>query len=322
MNGRSGVSRIEEKLRLRKQEKNFYESHQLYVTLNHRYHARNKHEEARHLMVSGALFFLENHQDESGMHLSLLYIESLEKHVNEVSQDDINTLGKLHASLSQDLGDIENFQNRAIRWSASCASSPKTGNYSLRKKFAFNLWKANHYVEARQHFLYSNDGQQFGEMLQEFSLHHGKPEETDLFLAQAVLQLLCIKCVQAADNVFLSYTSLHPKIDSGPPFDYPLINFLSFLLIAVKDSTKGGVAIFTILCEKYKMSIQRDGTYISYLQKIGEHYFGVKTTKISNAGFLENFLQSLMGDDSDDDSEMESSSSNVIQNTMTIEDLD
>lgn len=327
MSGRSGLSRIEEKLRLNKQEKNFYETHQLYVTLNHRYHARNKHTEARELMVSGAFFLLENHQDESGMHLSLLYVESLEKHVSEIIQKDIDTLGDLHALLPQELGDIENFQNRAIRWSASCADSPKTGNYSLRKKFASNLWKANHFVEARHHFLYSNDGKTFGEMLMDYTSHFGRPEEIDLFLAQAVLQLLCLNCVHAADNVFISYTSLHPNIDTQPPYGYPLLNFLSFLLIAVKDKSKGGIVVFTILCEKYKMSIQRDASYIKYLQKIGEHYFGVKSSKASSSGFLQNFIQSLVGDDSSDDDDIDfdntpSTSAKSGNVAMTIEDLD
>ena len=44
------------------------------------------------------------------------------------------------------------------------------------------------YGEAQSHFLHANSGQQCATMLVEYSVTSGYPSESDLFVAQAVLQ--------------------------------------------------------------------------------------------------------------------------------------
>lgn len=41
---------------------------------------------------------------------------------------------------------------------------------------------------------------------------------------------LCLQNKATAQEAFNSYTSRHPKINSGPPYLLPLLNFLFFLL--------------------------------------------------------------------------------------------
>ena len=99
---------------------------------------------------------------------------------------------------------------------------------------AYGLWHARKYPESRQHFLQSSDGQGCGHMLVEFHLGRGFHTELDLFIAQTVLQYLCLKKLLAAANVFRTYTKHHPNIKSDPPFSHPLLNFLWLLLISIK----------------------------------------------------------------------------------------
>jgi len=144
--GRSGVSRIEENLRKSLESKDFYESHQFYVTLNHRHHARGRDIKARELMAEGAKYFFEHKQFESGAHLSLLYVESLEKNVKITDTAVLKLLASLHKMMPKDLADFINFQNRAIRWSATCTDNPKTGNRILRREFGLIYGKLSFMV--------------------------------------------------------------------------------------------------------------------------------------------------------------------------------
>nr|CAB3248797.1 Golgi to ER traffic protein 4 homolog [Phallusia mammillata] len=309
------IKRIEEKLKKSKEAENFYETHQLYTTLYYRYNSKKCFQEARNLVSSGALYLFEKGQPGSAAHLSLLYVESLEKHVNEVQNADVEIIRKIQENMPSTLSELEAFTSRIIVWSSTCVSTPKTGNKEIREIFATNYWKRNMFDEARQHFLYSDAGKEFGIMLQEFAHAHGLPGEVDMFITQAVLQLLCIQRAQAANDCFHSYVKHHPQALSGPPYKYPLMNFVFFLLVAVKD---GRVVVFEILCDKYQVVLQRDLLYVEYLEKIAQHYFGVApSSKKGKGGFLDNFMQTLF----DDESEKPADVSSPVT-SMTVEDLD
>uniref|UniRef100_F6VKW3 Golgi to ER traffic protein 4 homolog n=1 Tax=Ciona intestinalis TaxID=7719 RepID=F6VKW3_CIOIN len=295
-NNSGGVKRLEEKLRLSIERNDLYEAHQLYNTLFYRYSAKNKHDLARNLLYKGALHLFEHEETGSAAHLCLLYLESLENNVHEVTTELAEILGKMHHELPKEIPELETFENRAITWSAGCTGMPRFGSKDLRFKFAMNYWEEKMFRDSRQHFLYSDDGQKFGEMLKEFVILCGRPEEIDLFLTQAVLQLLCIKCEKAAEDMFNTYTKIISKISPGPPYNYPIINFLFFLLRAVKERR---LILFTILCDNYQPSLKKDASFLKYLEKIGEIYFDVPAVQ-SKPGFFENLMQNLfVNDDSD-----------------------
>ena len=206
---------------------------------------------------------------------------------------DLFILASLHKMIPKDNADYENFQNRAIRWSASCDDEPKTGNKALRKEFGVNLWQARLYHAARNQLLYCDDGKCFGEMLVQFSIEHGKLEETDLFLAQAVLQLLCINSIQVAKDVFATYTEKHPNSSSLPPFKQPLINFLLFLFNSIDRQER---TWFITLTKQYQPSLKRDPTYQRYIAIIGETYFNLKSKSSapSSAGGINSIFSNMM----------------------------
>lgn len=72
-------------------------------------------------------------------------------------------------------------------------------------------------------------------MLIELHRTRGYICETDLFIAQAVLQYLCLNDKLTASEVFKTYTEGHPNIRTKQiPYALPLLNFLAFLLQAVE----------------------------------------------------------------------------------------
>ena len=74
-----------------------------------------------------------------------------------------------------------------------------------------------------------------GSMLVEIQVELGLHSEIDLFVTQAVLQILCIRNIGIANALFDNYLELHPLLTtSRPPFKFPLLNFTWMLLIALQ----------------------------------------------------------------------------------------
>lgn len=137
----------------------------------------------------------------------------------------------------------------------------------VHNQFALALWKERNYPESRYHFLRSpaTSGDDCARMLIEYQVSCGSNAETDLFIAQFVLQLLCLRTairrdsetmqnsasdaeklfslanveVQSMQHAYASkalqsFTTRHPRIRRNcPPYTQPLLNFLWLLLIAI-----------------------------------------------------------------------------------------
>jgi len=146
-----------------------------------------------------------------------------------------------------------------------------------------------------------------GSMLVEFHLTRGYSSELDLFIAQTVLQYLCLKKSIAASTAFLAYTKEHPKLGTGPPYSNPLLNFIWFLLLSIQTSQS--LSVYSILCEKYKLAIERDPQYLEYLDKIGQHFFGVPApVKPKPGGMFSGLFDQLLSAMNDEDEEEQETS--------------
>ncbi|NWS98165.1 GET4 protein, partial [Mionectes macconnelli] len=292
-----------------------------------RYMSQGKHAEARELMYSGALLFFSHNQQNSAADLSMLVLESLEKSDAKVAEDLLENLAKLFSLMDPNSPERVAFVSRALKWSSG--GSGKLGHPKLHQLLAITLWKEQNYSESRYHFLHSTDGEGCANMLVEYSSSRGYRSEVDMFVAQAVLQFLCLKNKTSASVVFTTYTQKHPSIEKGPPFVQPLLNFIWFLLLAVDgyslislvlflvyfsvvteitflvvSFSRGKLTVFTVLCEQYQPSLKRDPMYNEYLDRIGQLFFGVPPKQTSSyGGLLGNLLNSLMGTGEDDDTE-------------------
>uniref|UniRef100_A0A8C6SLF5 Golgi to ER traffic protein 4 homolog n=1 Tax=Neogobius melanostomus TaxID=47308 RepID=A0A8C6SLF5_9GOBI len=290
---RGGVQRVEGKLRASVEKGDYYEAHQMYRTLFFRYMSQAKHAEAKELMYNGALLFFSYNQQNSAADLSMLVLEVLEKSESKVEDDILEQLAKLFSQMDQNSPERVAFVSRALKWSTG--GSGKLGHPKLH-----HLWLTQqNYSESRYHFLHSSDGEGCALMLVEYSASRGFRSEVDMFVAQAVLQFLCLKNKNSASVVFSTYTEKHPSIEKGPPFVQPLLNFIWFLLLAVDG---GKLTVFTVLCEQYQPSLKRDPMYNDYLDRIGQLFFGVPPKQSpSYGGLLGNLLNSLMGSGEEDD---------------------
>lgn len=321
-----GASRVEKKLKQSLDERNYYEAHQMYRTLYSRYSAQERHNEVQILMQDGAYLLFSVNENGSAVDLSLLFLDSLETSKAQATEKLIDTVGDLHKKIGITHPQHQSFEVKAITWTTHTEGVPKTGHLKLRGIFAHNLWQEKQFDGAREHFLYSDDGAGSGEMLVEFSISHGKEEEIDLFIAQFVLQLLCIRSKQVADQAFTTYIKKHPKCENSHPFGLPLLNYIFFLLVAIENRSP---STFATLCEQYHPSLKRDPSYFKYLERIGENFFGLQFPKRKKPmGLFGSIIQGLMESPEDDDDDFEGSvmEPDATQSTshpvMTVEDLD
>ncbi|XP_054282144.1 Golgi to ER traffic protein 4 homolog [Macrosteles quadrilineatus] len=300
-----GAQRVLAKLENSVKNGNYYEAHQMYRTLYFRYLTTKKYTELKELLFEGAKLLLRHDQQTSGADLANLFIDVLVKSETEPSDEFFSKIAQLFSMIRPEVAEREVFLGSALRWSALHNTHCANGHPSLHQAFAQIFWREKNFVLARYHFLHSRDGAGFATMLVELHRTRGFATEVDLFIAQVVLQYLCLHNKHTANVAFQSYTTQHPAIvDKGPPYILPLLNFIFFLLKTVES---GKLAAFTILCEQYQPSIKRDPSYPEYLDKIAQIFFGAPPPKRQNTGgLLGNIIQSLvngLGDqiDSDED---------------------
>ncbi|XP_048764329.1 Golgi to ER traffic protein 4 homolog isoform X2 [Ostrea edulis] len=301
-----GIERVLSKCQSCVEAGNYYEAHQMYRTLYFRYKGQKKYTEAANLLYHGALTLRKHDQTSSFTDLSFLLIDLLNQSETPVSEDIIEKIVTIFKGMEPQSEDRHTFLVSAVRWTMKANSEHKRGHPDLHQKFGLSFWEEKNYGQARYHLLHSQDGQNCALMLIECHVNGGYPYEVDLFIAQAVLQYLCLRNKDTAQVAFVKYTENHPDVQSGPPYVHPLLNFLWFLLLAVEG---GRVAVFSILCEKYQASINRDPSYREYLDQIGQLFFGLPPPPKQSQGLFGNLLQSIMGDDGDEDSLQQSTSS-------------
>lgn len=300
-----GVSRVLGKLNSSIAAKNFYEAHQMYRTLYFRYVSQGKYDELLELLYKGALVMLDNEQYSSGADLGLLIIQTLESAGSAVEDPEewMKRLSELIGKIKPNIVERETVMEKAIKWSGTVSKST-TGHPLMHKLVAQIMYSENNLVQARYHFALSKDGFSCAFLLIELSQAKGFGSEVDLFIAQLVLQMLCLKDPSAATEAFATYIKFHPRIArTDPPFALPLLNFLFFLLQAI-GQTERKYVVFRTLCDMYKPSLDRDPSYEKYLRRIGAKYFGAKPQEQSR-GFvfgdlLNQFFQDLDADFGDD----------------------
>ncbi|RUS75485.1 hypothetical protein EGW08_016753 [Elysia chlorotica] len=285
---------------------NYYEAHQMFRTVYFRYSGQQKFAEAADLLYRGALILMQHNQHSSGADLSLLFLDVLNKSKSSVTDNIIGQISELFEKMDPECPERYPFLTKAITWSSKVNKQHKRGHPDLHQRFGVIFKQERNYLQARYHYIHSSDGEGCAKLLVEFHTNHGYSSEVDMFITQAVLQYLCLQNKTTASLCFEIYTQKHPAIDKGPPFGMPLLNFIWLLLIALEG---GKLAVFTVLCEKYQVSINRDPNYREYLDQIGQLFFGVPPPQKTPQGLFGNLLQNVLVDvDSDEEESMSGAS--------------
>lgn len=310
---RGGVERVLSKLKTSLENGNYYEAHQMYRTLYFRYTSQGKHELLEGMLYDGATTFFTHQQTASAVDLAKLYVELLTTQGVPPVEQHFERISKLYSQIPDDNVDKPQYLASSLKWSNKDGDRG-VGHPRLHQHIAYNLWQEKQYRQSTQHFLHSCDGEGCGHMLVEYHSQKGFKLEADIFIARAVLQYLCMKKHLSAALAFHSYTSNHPKIKRGPPYTWPLLNFLWLLLLSIHNS--GSLSLYTVLCEKYRLQIQRDPAYLEYLDKIGQAFFGVpppaRQPRSMFSGIFDQFMTAMNEEESSDDESAQPAASSQV----------
>ncbi|OWK53505.1 Golgi to ER traffic protein 4 [Lonchura striata] len=133
----------------------------------------------------------------------MLVLESLEKSDAKVAEDLLENMAKLFCLMHSNSPERAAFLSRALKWSSG--GSGKLEHSKLHQLLAITLWKDQNCSESQYHFLHLTDGQGCANMLLEYCLSHRYCNEVDVFVAQAILQFLCLKNKTSTLVVFMTY---------------------------------------------------------------------------------------------------------------------
>ncbi|XP_065898638.1 Golgi to ER traffic protein 4 homolog [Dysidea avara] len=288
-----GTRKVSDKLSGSIQKGNYYEAHQLCRTLYQRYKV-HREGEAIDVLHNGTVQMLKNAQWESATDLGMLLIKHFKERKTPFSDHTMSIISDIFYLYDPAEKGRDTFMKASLKWSSMVCEEHKYGHPRIHQLVASTYWKEKDYARARDHFLYASKPEEYGSMLVEFACKKGYPSEADLFITQAVLQLLVLQCRHNAITLYTIYTESHPSFSSKkPPYKKePLMNFVWFLLQA---SEHGDTAVFLCLRQKYHPALQRDPSFSEYLDKIGTNFFGVAQSATAKPGnVLGNLLSGLM----------------------------
>ncbi|XP_058806039.1 Golgi to ER traffic protein 4 homolog isoform X2 [Phymastichus coffea] len=205
MNVSNGVKRVLLKLDNSINNGNYYEAHQMYRTLYFRYLGQQNFSDLIRLLHNGSLLLLQRKQYTSGADLGMLYIDVLKKSKEKPSFSYFENIIDLFSLMDSTSPERETFVNNALRWS-NIGTNYRIGHPKLHQRFAEIYWKEKNYLYARQHFLYSSNGDKCATMMVEFYEEQGYTNEIDLFITQIVLHGTLSSFTILCEQYFTSLT--------------------------------------------------------------------------------------------------------------------
>lgn len=284
-------SKLYQRIQTAQEEKRFYEAHQLYKTVYFRCSLRKNYAESLEYLLEGVNFFLENHQWESGSDLACLYVDVLIKSNREITDSNLRDLCNLVSAMPSTCVDRSKFISKCL----SLLSKNEGILCAFNEFLGRQLLVEGALPQARSRIMLAGDGYKVGCFLIEMHQRYGLFSEIDLFVAQAVLQFLCVKKTSVAALTFHTYTRHHPRLEAGPPFiHFPLLNFVWLLMLTIER--KHTYDIFAFLCAQYRPQLMRDPSYAEYIEKISQVYFGAQRQNDPFSGILSNLVR-MLGED-------------------------
>ncbi|KAL3143346.1 hypothetical protein ABBQ38_002181 [Trebouxia sp. C0009 RCD-2024] len=178
----------------------------------------------------------------------------------------------------------------AIKW-AKRHNNAATTVQKLHDKLAAYMWECHGWRglgEVSEHYIRGKDMTGFAAALAQSS-NEGLPEEEDLFVARAALQLLAVGKANMLDEKLEDLQELLQSYESivrrGLP-DTPLLHFVNLLVKALEHRS---LKLIEMLEQTYAVSLAREPLLGSLLQRIKQIYMGAQP-----AGGMQNIMSTMM----------------------------
>ncbi|CEG38706.1 Uncharacterized conserved protein [Plasmopara halstedii] len=286
----AGMENVTKKLELQLVEGNFYGALQMYKTLFMRLLKgdepnEDQQERAVALALEAALKLIEHDQTTASIEMANLMISvyiDFHHPVDDAHKQRIRQIDAAFHSKPQFCADLTTFLKNAVKWSAS-EGTRQRGDPELQLLLARAYQVVGDYPHAMKHFLHAENPQELADTLFQWS-SHGYPNEFDLYLARAVLQLLSLENLRDANKVYEVYVAKCQN--ASRPVDLPLFNFTRYLLLTLE---RDALPLFQMLQDRYAPALARDASLKNYLDIIGQKFYGLQPSRSGLSALLEMF---------------------------------
>ncbi|KAK9814271.1 hypothetical protein WJX72_003196 [[Myrmecia] bisecta] len=298
----SGVEKVLQKLRTNLEAGSYYEAQQMFKTVYHRYRSRKLYADSYTLAEEGARLQLEKGQLNCGVELAKLLLEAYEADDLEVNDTTLRRIWNvLHAFPQASTSDAPGsctaseatqFINATFKWATRKQAHAALGNmHAQAAQFLWDTYGQSQLQAITMHFLRSDNLPGFASVLAQ-CVSEAHPDEEDLFLTRAVLQLLstpaqdpaaCRKA-RAADATELLES--YQAITRQALPDTPVMHFTQLLVQAVERES---LTLTRLLQKEYRLSLQRDPALQGLLDKVEAVCLGVK-----QGGGMGNILSDML----------------------------
>jgi len=277
----------------------------LYKTLFFRYSEQGNETETVKLLQSGVVVMLKHGQFNCASELSLLLFDYFKSNKIAVIQKYIDLVKELFSLYPPEKEVKNSFAKAVFRWLAAIGIKEDSPiNREFHGIFGESFGNDKEYALALKHLVRSTRPKVLLEMIIQWSsitrLSH--PTEIDLYFVRPILLCLCVGNT-VGSTVLLDYIDAenkkveklaNTKADDGEPspLDTPLIHFAFFIFSAIQ---KKDYNLFHALTTKYSPSVSRDPEFPSYVDRIGQVFFGVSSNQ-SGFGFFGDLMRSFLTD--------------------------
>jgi len=287
----SAADKAVERLRASIEGGDLYQALQLFKTQHARAKKKGDVTQALELAFRGANLMLEKKEVNSGSELARDFLDLL-KEQPEFNNDkvlaELLLIEERFRALDGEEASREGkrFIKGAIDLTAERGPWP-AGDPALHWQAALMALKESDVLGATKHMLHAHRPEEFASTVAKWA-KVDRAEDADLYLARAVLQLLCLENLRDANAFNKAYRAEFPDMKS------PLAQFIEYLL---KVLERDAYPLFVALRQKYAPAISRGNTQASnfdaYLDKIASVFFGVAPAKSGMASMMESLMKGL-----------------------------
>lgn len=300
MNASAPVQKAVTKLRNSLTEGQPYDGQQMFKTIYHRFRAQKKLQDCYKLLEEGARLQLQEGQLNCGVELAQMLVEAYVRDNASCSRDNMQRVlyiidafprPQTHTDGNNDaVEQCTKVTLAAIKW-AKRHNNATTTVQKLHDKLAAYMWECHGWRglgQVSQHYIRGKDMTGFAAALAQ-SVGEGNPEEEDLFVVRAVLQLLAVgkgngldEKLEDAHELLQSYESMMRR---GLP-DTPIMHFINLLIKALEHRS---LKLAEMLQTTYSVSLAREAQLSGLLQRIKQVYLGAQSS-----GGMQEMMSSML----------------------------
>ncbi|KDO24839.1 hypothetical protein SPRG_09672 [Saprolegnia parasitica CBS 223.65] len=264
-----GAASVAEKLEERLKQGDFYGALQMYKTLYSRYAAAGDHMRAIDLAHTAAVQLAKHDQFTAAREMGCLMIDlymAQKFTVDAANKARVQAISEAFSATATK--DHSEFLKQAVKW------SKRTLQLWLARVYTV----ATDYTSANNHFLHAEQPREMSHMLVAHAAT-GYASEADLFVARAVLQLICLENLRDANIVLTEFLAARP-------LDTPLINCVKFILRTLE---RDALPLFQLLQERYAYALSRDPSFRNFMSIIAQKYYGVQPPQSALSSLMSMF---------------------------------